>query len=193
MWMKIQIIFFLLLSLTGFGQDGIPYLELKLRNSGSAIDVEWTVLAGNTCQDVEIWRGSDSLNLSQVFIYTGICGDNDSAKSYNYIDQPPVAGVRYYYRIIIITDRTELKSLISYPQNTPEFFPNPAKSHIDIVRDPLLDYSGYYLYDIQGKQLDAVFNPKVIESMEFDNYPPGTYILEFNEKSGSSYQNLIIE
>ncbi len=191
--MKIQIIFFLLISFCGFGQDGIPYLELKLRNSGTAIEVEWTVLAGNTCQDVEIWRGTDSTELSLVFIYTGTCGDNDSVKSYNYIDQPPVSGVRYFYRIVIITDRTELKSVISYPQNKPEIFPNPAYGSINVVRDPLSDFSSYVLYDLKGSMLKTIPEPRVSETIDLTSFSSGSYLIEFNEKAGSSYRRLQVE
>ncbi len=193
--MRLKILFFTLLVMPvgSFAQDGIPYLEFRLRNSGTAIDVEWTVKAGNTCQDVEVWRGTDSLNLEKVFVYAGICGDNDSAKSYNYVDKPPVLGIEYYYQIVIITDRTKVKRIFSYPSQMPEVFPNPSKGEVRIVRVPEVSYSHYELFDANGRLIQSLEAPEVIEILSLQNFDPGIYLLMFYTADGSRVSKLLVE
>ena len=164
-------------------QDGIPYLEFNLRNSGNAVEVVWQIEAGNTCQDVEIWRGTDSLDLQQVYVYPGICGDNDSIKSYSYIDRPSTAGIRYYYRIVIITDRSAIKSLVVYPNNSPEVFPNPASNKVWIIRDPNHDYNSYLIYDSSGREILRVVKPEISERIMLHDLSAGDYFIRYEKQA----------
>ena len=184
----------LLWPLFSSAQDGIPYLDFSLTNFGnSSVWVEWSVTAGNTCQDVQVWRGTDSIHLKQVFVYPGICGDNDSVKTYTYLDHPPISGIRYYYRIQIITDKTEVKSILSLPNNQLEIYPNPAKDKIILVRDPLIQYTSYILYDDQGKKLREKHKPDVNLEWTIQELSPGTYLLRTAHESGEDIYKLLVQ
>lgn len=186
--------FFILLLIPAFSwsQDGIPYLDFELRNSGRSVTVEWQVLPGNFCQDVEIWRGTDSTKLEQVYIYPGICGDDDSVKTYSYIDLPPRSGITWYYRIVVISDRTEIKSLLVYPDKEVEMFPNPAEDRVWIIRDPGERPDRYSLYSLDGKAVMRIEMPEVTEEIMLEGLPKGEYILSLESQSGRVQERLII-
>jgi hypothetical protein len=190
--MKIWLFLLMLTPVFSWGQEGIPYLDFKLRNSGRSVEVEWQILPGNFCQDVEIWRGTDSSQLHQVFIYPGICGDDDSLKTYSYIDLPPVSGITYYYRIIVISDRTEIKSLVVYPNNKTELFPNPAQNRVWIIRDPGEQYERYSIYDLNGRQIISIDDPEISERLNLDGIPSGEYIVRYESRAGIVHERLKI-
>lgn len=192
--MRMKLHFFVLTLIPLFitGQDGIPYLDFSLRNSGRAVEVEWQVLPGNFCQDVEIWRGTDSTVLEEVYVYPGICGDDDSLKTYYYIDLPPRSGITYFYRLVVITDRTEIKSLLVYPDKELEMFPNPADDRVWIIRDPAEKPDRYSLYSLDGKAIFTIEMPEVREEIMLDGLPAGKYILSLESQSGRVNERLII-
>lgn len=154
------------------------------------MNIEWHVQAGNTCEDVQVWRGTDSLNLAPVFTYPGICGDDDSTKTYSYLDSPPTAGVRYYYRMVIITDRSEVKSLLTYPEDVPELFPNPATREVQVIADPAGNISSYVLYNVHGQVVFELSNPETEQVIDLSEVPAGQYFLGYTSKSRTGYIRL---
>ena len=166
----------LLLSLAATAQnDGIPYLSFSLNTAGEGVLVSWRVQAGNTCQDVEIWRGTDSLNLNEVYTYPGICGDDDSSKVYSYTDKPPVPGITYYYRIEIITDRTETKKIIVPPAEGISVYPNPASERLTLVSSTQNDLNELEIYDSRGNTVLKLQNPESILELDVSDWPAGAY------------------
>ena len=189
---KVLKILLLVLPLSCFAQEGIPYLDFRLNNAGSAVEVEWVVAAGNFCQDVEIWRGTDSSGLEQVYVYPGICGDDDSAKAYQYLDQPPTPGIRYYYRIVIITDRTEIKSFLLLPESGVQLFPVPAQDFLRIVRNEDAEYEEYALLDLSGRLLMRRMSPAVTEEIRTHELRAGEYILRIKSQGRYDHQRFTV-
>ncbi len=155
--------------------DGIPYLDFSLSNSGSSALVTWTVKAGNTCQDVQVWRGTDSLNLKEVFAYAGICGDDDSSKVYSYTDNPPVTGITYYYRIVIITDRTQVKKVLIPPSEGLSVYPNPATEKLNLVYSPQNNLLSIEIFDSKGNAVNILNKPENFTQLNVSDWPSGVY------------------
>lgn len=157
--------------------DGIPYLSFSVQASGPIVLVSWQVKQGNTCQDVQVWRGTDSLHLSEVYTYPGICGDNDSTKVYRYEDVPPTPGIVYYYRIVVITDRTKVKSVLVPPEKSIEAYPVPATDFVSVVHNPGELLKSLRLYDRAGRLMDEIENPETLHRLELSAYRTGVYFL----------------
>lgn len=169
---------YLLLLLVYFTQaqgDGIPYLDFSLSNSGSNALVTWTVKAGNTCQDVEVWRGTDSLNLKEIYTYPGICGDDDSNKVYSYTDNPPVSGIVYYYRIVIITDRTQIKKVLIPPSEGLSLYPIPATETLNIVHSPQNNLLSIEIFDTKGNLIESLQKPESATQLTVSDWSAGVY------------------
>ncbi len=171
-----KIFFLLTFGFTAVAQDeGIPYLDFSLSNSGSSALVSWTVKAGNTCQDVQVWRGTDSLNLKEIFTYAGICGDDDSSKVYSYMDNPPITGIVYYYRIVIITDRTQIKKVLIPPDEGLSIYPIPVSEMLNIVHSPQNNLLTIEIIDGKGNMIETLQKPENLTQLNISDWPTGVY------------------
>jgi hypothetical protein len=169
----------LVLALNAYGAIGqesaLPYLSFSLNPAGNGVLVTWRVEAGNTCQDVEIWRGTDSLNLSEVFTYAGICGDDDSSKVYSYTDVPPITAITYYYRIVVVTDKSTIKKITLPPKKGLSVYPNPANDFLKIISNPLDDLTRIDFYDARGNVVFTLEQPPNDISIAISHWPAGMY------------------
>ena len=52
--------------------------------------LSWEILAGSTCNGIQIFRSTDDLNFSQINDIPGICGNISFAQDYIYEDIIPV-------------------------------------------------------------------------------------------------------
>ena len=172
--------------------EGIPYLDFSLSNSGSNALVTWTVKAGNTCQDVEVWRGTDSLNLKEIYTYPGICGDDDSSKVYSYTDKPPVAGITYYYRIVIITNRTKIKKVLIPPSEGLSVYPNPATETLNLVYSLQNKLYSIEIFDSKGNIIEVFENPESFTRLDISDWTSGVYFYRAHFEDRTVIDQLLV-
>jgi hypothetical protein len=67
-------------------------------NFGKVI-LSWEIAAGNTCSGIRIFRGSDTLNFTQIGQIDGVCGNPGFAVPFSYTDSFPLENSRNYYRL----------------------------------------------------------------------------------------------
>jgi hypothetical protein len=61
--------------------------------------LDLTMKAGNTCNGIQIYRATDTMNFSRIGLIPGICGSLTKAESYQFTDEAPVLNQVNYYRL----------------------------------------------------------------------------------------------
>lgn len=61
--------------------------------------LDWTIVSGNTCQGIYIWRSTDGIDFTEVGHIPGLCGSVSEPVDYVWQDQEPVELTLNYYRI----------------------------------------------------------------------------------------------
>jgi hypothetical protein len=117
--------------------------ERLLRFSAIPIDndekafVRWTMAAGSTCLDVVVERSSDNIDFKEVYVYPGICGNEDSAQSYSWIDPNPLRINTSFYRLKLDGVEFSLVSEFNFNINLEEneiwITPNPNKGRFNLT------------------------------------------------------------
>ncbi len=156
--------------------DGISYLNFDLQADNGFVTIRWEVIAGYTCQDVEIWRGNDSLNLKNIYTYAGICGDDDSNKVYQYIDKPATNGRFYFYQIKVFSEKSLVKKVLNLSDDVINFYPNPMTDFLNIVYSPNSKMDKIEFYNSQGKLTCAFENIKPSQKLDVSKWGSGVYL-----------------
>ena len=61
----------------------------------------WSILAGTTCNGVQIYRSTDSINFTEVGRIIGVCGRFDFEEAFDFTDKNPVKNKINYYRLAL--------------------------------------------------------------------------------------------
>ncbi len=179
-------VFFLLCSLfTGLGlaQEGIPYLDFTAKASGNQVEIKWVVKQGNTCRDVEVWRGTDSTQLTNIYTYVGICGDADSNRTYRYHDFLPSIATTYFYQIKVDLDKTAVRKIQPSPNSGIQIHPNPTTDVLNIYKNPNEVNSSVSVYNSFGKQIIQFGIDVKQQPLNVNDWPRGVYF--FYSTTGS--------
>jgi hypothetical protein len=72
--------------------------KFSLSESKGHVTMYWQILAGNTCNGIQIYRSIDTLNFSRIGFIGGICGSVSESVNYIFTDSMPVLNaINYYY------------------------------------------------------------------------------------------------
>ena len=66
---------------------------------GERVLLNWRIKAGNTCNGIEVYRSTDSLNYQLLGNVEGIYGNLSFPVDYEFFDQDPVPNSKNYYRL----------------------------------------------------------------------------------------------
>ena len=80
------------------GQEGF-YRDFEAVPQSNEVDLEWVIVAGNSCVNTYITRSVDGVDFDTVGTIAGLCGDDDEDIFYAYTDTAPVVNRVNYYRI----------------------------------------------------------------------------------------------
>lgn len=97
---------FALLAIALLGSDANgqehPYLSrFELTEQQGAVRVEWTMIGGNTCFDIEVWRGLDPSALERIGTISGLCGHIVEPVDYAFNDGSPPEFSLLFYRLVL--------------------------------------------------------------------------------------------
>src|SRR5687768_12462136 len=89
----------LLMSITFRQAQGSPILgKFSLSESNGQVALDWQIVAGSTCNGIQIYRSTDAVQYSQIGNIAGICGSITEAVNYFFTDTTPVKNaINYYY------------------------------------------------------------------------------------------------
>lgn len=165
---------------------------------GDSVRLSFTVLASSvTCANYEVLKGSDSLTLSPIFVYPGICGGTTSNELHSYTDISPNKLTPNFYQIFIppndysLVKRVDLAasftSLLVYPQ--------PVE---DILNISIKDRKNYYyeinIYDRNGRK-KGFSSGNVTDKISIDvsGFAEGVYAFYIVTNGGDSYRGKFLK
>lgn len=114
-----------------------PFIAFyALTELSGGINVEWTIQGGSTCNGIGLERSTDGVGFSQVHDIPGICGDPNSAVSYQWFDSAPPELTTVYYRIQLGFEGYSSIKSVQYDQletSEQRFFPSPMKDEATLL------------------------------------------------------------
>jgi len=97
--------FFLLLLLIlqttkiSFGQKHPILANFSISEFKCDVFLRWSILAGSSCDGIQIYRSTDSINYTEIGSINGICGSVEYEQPYDFTDNNPVKNKINYYRL----------------------------------------------------------------------------------------------
>lgn len=163
--------------------------KFTLSQANGQVSLFWQIIAGNTCNGIQIYRSTDSIQYSRIGYIGGICGSETEAVNYTFTDSIPVNNtVNYYYLELggVGTSNTLSIDVIDAGESGYQIRPHPVLNSARIYFDALS--SGSYtirIYDFQGQ---LVFSTESLEDrFDIDTapWPSGPYAFTISDADNS--------
>jgi hypothetical protein len=91
-------VFISILSSHAQAQENPILGKFSLSESKGQVSMYWQILAGRTCNGIQIYRSTDKVNYSRIGFIGGICGSVTEPVNYFFVDTVPVLNmINYYY------------------------------------------------------------------------------------------------
>lgn len=152
----------------------------------------WSSTSEINVSGFEIQRSADGLNFDPI----GFVKANNISDKSNYLfsDEKPTIGSNYYRLNMIDLDGSSSYSKIIH-LNSPskmdiKIFPNPGNGMYEIETDLNLNNSAVFIYDINGRRIDAILKDGKIDIL---NYPAGLYFLKVLTQDNFNFQTSLIK
>jgi len=73
--------------------------KFSISENNGDVYLSWSIIAGSSCNGIQIYRSIDSINFSQIGDIPGVCGSVDFTQTYDFTDNNPVKNKVNYYRL----------------------------------------------------------------------------------------------
>lgn len=180
--------------LYGVQAQGSPLLgKFSLSQFDGHVSLYWQIVEGSTCNGIQIYRSTDSVDFDRIGYIAGICGSEFESMNYYFTDSLPVENsVNYYYLELGTIGVSDVISIdvISSGNSGYQIRPHPVVDQATIYFNAL-DASSHVLrvYDMQGKE---VFNDESADNF-FDitttSLPSGSYVFTISSSEKSTLIN----
>ena len=90
---------FVIAAKNSFSQHNPILANFSVFENNGKVFLNWQIVAGSTCNGIQIYRSSDSTNFIQIGDIAGICGSSSSAVSYSFTDENPQPNKINCYRL----------------------------------------------------------------------------------------------
>lgn len=170
-------------SLPTFAQEH-PFLsQFDVTELDGAVRLEWTMVAGNTCNDTRIHRSVNGGAFEVVGLLSGLCGDITTPIAYSWTDTEPVEMATLAYRLELGTNgSSSIKELFFGQLVTSDriFFPSPATDHGTLVlRTDLNRTVDLRVWDLNGAlRMERLGVHGARHDLDLDAWPSGLYLYE---------------
>ncbi len=162
-----------------------------------SIRLSFTVLSGSTCAGWQILKGSDSLNLQQIYNYPGLCGNVSFAENYKYTDFSPNKSTPNFYQIVIPpSDYSPVKRVdIATTFSNLLIYPEPVEDILNITINGQKNY--YYeinIYDRFGRK-QGFSSGDVIDriTVNVSGLVEGVYVFYIAKSGGGVYKGKFLK
>ena len=133
---SILIISFSIFSLFVKAQENPILGHWTISYDESEVILDWTIISGNTCQGIYIWRSTDGIDFKEIGHIPGLCGSVSEPIDYIWQDMEPVELTTNYYRIELGGQGlSTVKSLYvdKLVQTGALVYPNPASEDATLI------------------------------------------------------------
>jgi len=73
--------------------------KFSIIESKGNVYLDWQIIAGSTCNGIQIFHSTDNINFKQIGSIDGVCGSSYEPRDYNFTDNNPVKNKNNYYRL----------------------------------------------------------------------------------------------
>lgn len=157
-----------------------------LIESNGTVVVNWTISIGNTCNGIQIYRSTDSLNYTQVGSIEGICGNLSSSQPYSFTDFDPIENKTNYYLIELgLNGKTNplAVEIIEVGESGNKIIPNPAKDHARVYfQNKNNSESKLILFDSSGNIVSLFDSNLEFFDLDLSNNISGLYLFSITIK-----------
>lgn len=149
-------------------------------SSNSKVYLRWTIQAGYTCNGIVITRSTDQITYSKVGEIFGVCGSEDSAQTYTFTDDNPIASKTNFYKLELgFLGQTAERSVFVWSGDGFLLYPNPAGSTTRLQYDNAASSTAdLYLYDMQGRLVATQSNKQSVMQVDVSMLPCGLYLFQ---------------
>lgn len=156
-------------------------------NSGK-IYITCTILGGNTCNGITLYRSADSLFFDQIDHIPGVCGNSEYDEKYTFIDNDPIKNKRSWYKLYLGgQDYTEARS-IEYYDISAGLLIRTLNQHIYQfhMSNPLKNLYSLNVYSITGQLLQSIAVSS--DSFNIDTQDFGSQMIIFELVNTQGYE-----
>ena len=182
----------LLLSFSWFvlQAQSMPLTQFSGFQSGTYIQLSFTISGGNTCQGIEIQRSADSIHFITIGSIAGICGSIEKDESYFFDDILPLENQLNYYRLLLGQLGYSPAIAVPYYQFDDGIllFPNPALDQATLYyrneKNELFDIS---IFDASGRPHMQFTTRDTSVPIETKSLPAGIYFVTVQQSGTIRY------
>ncbi|MBL4709000.1 MAG: T9SS type A sorting domain-containing protein [Flavobacteriales bacterium] len=183
----------------GYAQSSrVLKFNVRPSNSGSIVQILWTMNPGSTCLNLIVERSANGVNYSEIYKYPSVCGSTDRAISYSWVDTKPLQFAKSFYRLKLDGAEFTLPIEVNLQANLSEkdiiTFPNPSNGRfsIELKNEKNLSFN-LELYNPKG----ILFYKKenctgTFDSIDLGNIPRGVYLIRAFFTDRSSFESKLI-
>jgi hypothetical protein len=159
--------------------------KFKISEVNGIVYLDWAIIAGSTCNGIQIYRSTDSISFTQIGSIPGICGSTTFSQPYDFTDENPVKNKVNYYRLSLGgSGLSEILSveIINLDYGNYQVRPNPvnnqAKVYFDNEKKELHHLS---LFNQTGTQLLSTSTKQNYFDLEAASFSSGVYLFTITD------------
>lgn len=166
-----------------------PLLErFAIQHDNGHVLLDWVTRPGTTCEGVDVFRSTDSLNFTRIHHIPGICGGPTTSIAYSYIDEHPVANYRNYYRLSfgnLGTSAIRSVEVVALGKEGYQVRPNPVVDFASVYfENSAFDRCRLVLVDASGSIVEEWETPSNRFEVDATGLRPGLYFLRIQDPEG---------
>ena len=153
-------------------------------NNGK-VYLNWAIISGSTCNGIQIFRSTDSINFTQVGSIAGICGNSSKAVSYNFTVNNPEKNKINYYRLELGNNgSSEILSVeIIDIESGYQIRPNPVIGKVKIYFDNNTEFQHrLFIYNLNGIQIFSSTTKEDFFELNTETFLSGIYLFTISTK-----------
>lgn len=170
----------------GFSQHN-PILEnFSVREVSGDVFLSWTIVSGNTCNGIRIYRSVDGVQFSEIGDIAGVCGSTSSPTPYDFLDSNPTKNSLNYYRLELGSNGSSeilVLEVIDIQNGGYKIRPNPVSTSAKIYFDNDNNVLHFLsLYNLNGQFIASLKSEDDYFDFDASQFMPGLYFFHiFNE------------
>lgn len=171
---------FLLLPIASPAQSHPILSDFSAIQDGPYLRIQWTIIAGATCNGTLIERAGEDLLFTKVGDIPGVCGDISSPLTYVFTDSFPLFNTLNHYRLelgfqgytdTLIVEHSPLSGIGTLA------FPNPFSTDVEIrFSNPGQEQARVEVYDQLGRLISTKLTETDRVLFSFPELEAGMYI-----------------
>jgi len=192
-----MLITFAIFSFWGRAQENPILGHWAVTSDEGEVVLDWTIISGNTCQGIYLWRSTDGVDFEEIGHIPGLCGSVSEPIDYIWQDKEPVELSLNYYRIELGGQGfSSVKNVFvdKLVQTGALVFPNPASEDATLIfKKTLNGPQEVQIFNSLGVLVHSIhIGPEDRIEIDARQLGAGTYLYNIISTDGTSSGRFII-